>query len=306
MKKRLLIKNLAIILGLLAMVSFSSCLKDKNFVDFAAVGTTIDIPLGGLSGVSSLTENKDTIVRQFAVNVSSPKPLTTDLTVSLGVDQANIDAYNKLQTAVVYEAFPAGSYVMDKTSVVIPANTRTQIITVTFYKNKLDPAKSYLLPIAIKDAQGQVISGNFGIKYYNAIGNDFAGPYDHAFTRTPAAGNYGFGEGHTAVFIPNTPRQFEVAGGYFTGTIRYRVSFTKTGTGAGATYSQFSIVVNPDDVKDILAVQSTPISVTVPAFIVDYVEKQYTFTEALALFKGGFSYSVFGSAARTNLDQYQK
>jgi hypothetical protein len=307
--KQTLIKNFSMLLGLTAMLGFSSCLKDSNYVDFGAVGTTVEIPLSGTANFSkgSLTESTDEIVKQFAVNVASPKPLGTDLTVTLSVDAAALTAYNASQTAVLFEPFPTDSYTIDKTSVVIPAGTRTQVITVTFDKTKLDPAKSYLLPITISDAQGQTINGNYRTKYYSIIGNDFAGEYQWQFTRTPAAGNFTYADGEHAIIFPVTPRIFEVAGGYFTGNIRYRVTFQKTGVGPAALYHHFSIVINPSDVTDILGAQSPPIVITTAPSIVGYVEKNYTFAEALQLLDNGLTYGVTGgSGVRKNLDQYKK
>lgn len=307
MKKKLYSKIPALIL-LACTVVFSSCLKDDRYVDFGASKPIIEIPLSGLSNFTkdAITDAKDTIVKQFAVNIASPATLDNDLTVSLGVDNAVITAYNASDKSVEYLQMPAGSYVFTDTKVTIPKGTRTKIVSVTFYKSKLDPSKSYMLPIKITDGGGQTISGNFSVKYYHFIGNDFAGTYKHQFTRTPAAGNFTYAAGNTSTFLPDSPTQFEVAGGYFTGTVRYLVTFTKTGSGATALYSDFAIVINPTDVTDILGANS--ISVTVQPVIIGYdPSKSYTFTEAQALFDNGFRYSVLGgSGARVNLDQYKK
>ncbi len=161
------------------------------------------------------------------------------------------------------------------------------------------------MPISITDAQGQTINGNYHTQYYSIIGNDFAGEYQWQFTRTPPAGNFTYADGEHAIIFPVTPRIFEVAGGYYTGTIRYRVTFQKTGVGAAALYHHFSIVINPSDVTDILAANS--ISITTPPSIVGYVEKNYTFAEALQLLDNGLTYGVTGgSGSRINLDQFKK
>jgi hypothetical protein len=274
--KKTLINKLSTLLGIVAVLGFSSCLKDKNFVDFAAVGTTVEIPLGGKSGVGALTESADTLHRTFAVNIASPKPLSSDLTVTLGVDQATVDAFNASQSLVTYGLFPADAYSIDKTSIVIPAGTRTQLVNVTIYKSKLDPSKSYLLPIAIKDAQGQTISGNFGIKYYSVIGNDFAGVYTWEYRRyqngtgpgtvgtpprpaIPSAGEGSVVDGggsfsgataHTTVVTPVTATEFKMETGYNTTHVFYHVSFTRTvGAGGLVTYTNWKVFFPADELQ---------------------------------------------------------
>ncbi|WDZ99139.1 DUF1735 domain-containing protein [Mucilaginibacter sp. SJ] len=307
MKKKIYTKLTGIIL-LAGATLLSSCLKDSRFEDFGASKPIVEIPLSGLSNFSkdAITDAGDTIVKQFAVNLASPSTLSTDLNVTLAVDQSIINSYYaQSDKSVTYLQMPAGSYVFTDTKVTISKGTRTKVVSVTFYKNKLDPSKSYMLPIKIADGGGQTISGNFSIKYYHFIGNDFAGTYKHQFTRTPPAGNFTYADGETSIFLPDSPTQFEVAGGYYTGDIRYVVNFTKTGTGASATYSHFELSINPDDVTRI---GDAGITVTAAPQIVGYVEKEYTFAEALSLFDtNGIVYSVLGgSGARTNLDQYKK
>jgi hypothetical protein len=296
---------------LVLTVLFSSCLKDKRYIDFAGVGTIVEFPLGGQInfGADAITEDPDTldnstIVRQFAVNVASPDIPNKETKITLGVDNSLVTSYNASQSVVSYEVMPADAFKFTDQSVTIPSGQRVAIVSVTFYKAKLDPSKSYMLPIKIADAGGLNISANKGVHYYHFIGNDFAGSYKHQFTRTPAAGNFTYADGYTSVFLPDSPLQFEVAGGYYTADIRYVINFTKTGTGADAKYSHFAASINEDDVKRLA---NAGITVTSQPKIVGYVEKEYTFTEAMALFDNGFQYSVLGgSGARTNLDQYKK
>ena len=157
-----------------------------------------------------------------------------------------------------------------------------------------------MLPIRILKAP-YTISANMGIHYFHFIGNVFAGSYLHAYTRTPASGNY---PGNPAILNPVTSTQFETFSGYYTGLVRYEVTFTITGTGATATYSNFQVTLNADDVTNILTANS--ISVTSQPVIVTpgYSPTiQYTYAQALALFD--FQYSVLGSSgARTVEDRF--
>jgi hypothetical protein len=263
--KKTLIRNLSAMLGLTAVLGFSSCLKDKNFVDFAGVGTTIEIPLSGKTGVNALTEATAVVTRQFAVNIASPKPLSTDLTVTVGFDAAALTAYNASQNAVVFEALPADAFTIDKPTVVIPAGTRTQIVTVTIQKSKLDASKSYLLPISILDAQGQTINGNYHTKYYTAIGNDFAGVYFYAYRRFqngtgPGAGfipSRGEGSapditnaaGSETVIVPVSPTEFKMETGYNGQHVQYDVRFTRTVSGTTVNYTNWNIRFLAEDLQ---------------------------------------------------------
>src|ERR1700743_581128 len=163
-----------------AMLSLSSCLKDK-YVDFTKDAPVVNFPLGGIQffGADAITETPDTdangtIVRQFAVNVGAPKASSAATTITLAIDNSIVTAYNASQTAVSYLPMPANAFVFTATSVTVPAGKQYATVSVTFYKNKLNPALSYMLPIKIVSAGGATISGNQNIHYYHFIGNDFA------------------------------------------------------------------------------------------------------------------------------------
>ncbi|WP_295720474.1 DUF1735 domain-containing protein [Mucilaginibacter sp.] len=299
-------KKLIILLGVLT-VSLTSCLKDKPNVDFSNIGAFAEIVHSGSPyfGEAAITDAQDTISRTLQINVTGQYAPTKDVTVTVALDNSIIAPYNAANTAVTYLPMPTGSFVFATTTVTIKAGTRLANIPVTFYKNQLDPSKSYMLPIKITNSS-LPLGANFSIKYYHFIGNDFAGTYKHQFTRTPAAGNFTYDAGKTSAFLPDSPTQFEVAGSYYTGDIRYVVKFTKTGAGASATYSHFSVTINTDDVAKLGAV-TPPILVTTAPSITGYTEKEYTFTQALALFDNGLTYGVTGgSGVRVNLDQYKE
>jgi hypothetical protein len=305
MKKRLFYITTLLLSS--AVLSLSSCLKDSRLIDFTKATPVVEFNYGGLSnfGKDAITESTDTVVRQIAVSVTSAAVPTTATTITFAVDNSIITSYSAANPGVTYLPFPAGTY-SAPTTVTIPAGQRVAVINVTLLKGLLDPTQSYMLPYKIVSTTGgYTISGNMAIHYFHVIGNDFAGPYDHAFTRTPPNGNYPFGSGHTALFLPDSHTQFEVAGGYYTADIRYVVSFVETGAYPNASYSNFAISINPDDVTRINGVG---ISITNAPVIVGYDPTlTYNYAGVLALFKNGFTYSVLGgSGARVNLDQYQK
>ncbi|MGI4022215.1 MAG: DUF1735 domain-containing protein [Janthinobacterium lividum] len=296
-----------ITLSFTALLFFSSCLKDERYFNPTATQAyVVELPLSGLSNFSAdaVTAAGPLDTVKFVVNVASVNPPTTDTKVTVGIDNSLVAPYVTANPAIAYNTLPTGSYVFNDVIITIPAGSRqSAVLSVIFDKSKLDPSQSYMLPIKIKDAGGLTISGNFGVHYYHFIGNDFAGVYKWDFTRTPAAGNF---TGRTTTLSPVTPTQFEVAGGYYTANIRYEVTFTKTGSGASATYSNFQVVINPDDEKNILNLNS--ITISSPAAIVApgySPTTQYTFTQALNLFN--FQYSVLGSSgSRVNNDRYYK
>jgi len=276
MKKR--IYFVTAILASVAALNLSSCLKDDSrFIDFASSATTVNFPLGGLShfGSDAVTDPGDTIVKQFAVDVASPKVPTSATDVTIAVDNTIIDAYNP-GSAVQYEPMPDGSYVLSATKVTIPAGQRVGVITVTFYKGLLDPSKSYMLPIKIVSGTGATVSGNFSVHYYHFIGNDFAGNYSATFIRTPHGGDYA---NQPLTIFPVTPNQFEVGSGYAGLGVRYEVTFTKNGTGPTATYTNWAVTLNASDVSTQFGGNS--ITVTVPASFANYDPNHaYTFDEA--------------------------
>jgi hypothetical protein len=251
------IKYLSRILGFVVLTAMlSSCLKDNRFIDFAGVGTIVEFPLGGQINFNpdAITETPDTldnstIVRQFAVNVASPKIPTTETKITLAVDNSLIAPYNASQTAVVYEPFPADAFKFTNSSVTIPSGQRVAIVSVTFYKAKLDPSKSYMLPIKIANAGGLNISANKGIHYFHIIGNVLAGSYNYDYYRYnngvgPSAGPPSTGPtpGATATFSPVSPTEITVLTGYL--GIPYHLTFKKTGN----VISDFAVSFNSDDV----------------------------------------------------------
>ncbi|GAC1305788.1 MAG: hypothetical protein NVSMB24_15200 [Mucilaginibacter sp.] len=312
MKKKIHLITTTLLLTVTALF-LSSCLKDSRFVDFSKVGTLVEFPLGGLANFSNdaVTDATDTITKQFAIDVASPSVPTTATAVTLSVnDPAVIAAYMATNSKVNYLPMPAGSYVFNTTSVTIPAGKRVAILSVTFYKHALDPSKSYMFPIKIVSAGGYNIPSNLNTLFYHFIGNPFAGSYTHNFSRyngytsppppgTPVSG--GSFTGHTEIASPVTPTQFEIAGGYYTGTIRYEVSFTQPDP---THFQDFQISINSDDIANILVANSISlVQQPVFGFGTAYAPgTPYTYAQALTFFT--FQYTVATSAPRYLVDQY--
>src|SRR6266498_2716390 len=224
-------RNLIMIILALLSISLTGCLKDDPNVDFSKLNTVVEMPYSGKAFFSgdALNFTSDTITLPFTVNIASAYPLSKDLSVTVGLDESLVADYNAYDPSVHYEVMPANAYSFSESTFTIPAGSRLDTLYVTFYKPALDPAVSYMLPITIKDASGETISGNLGTHYYHAIGNPLAGTYNWDFTRWPnqdASGSPDIAWTDVTVIAPVSPTQFEVASGYYTGTARYEVTFT--------------------------------------------------------------------------------
>ena len=164
-------KKISISLFALIMLLLSACLKDKPAVDFSTVGTIIEIlPVngGGLENFSGAELNFDPTEAidsaAIVLNIASPEPLNNPLTIKMEVNDGLRNAYNS-SNVVQYDPFPDSLYSFPTTSATIPAGKRLDTLQVYFYPSKIDTTKNYMLPVHIQDAQGQVISGNFGAIY---------------------------------------------------------------------------------------------------------------------------------------------
>jgi len=158
---------------LLMIILLSACLKDKPAVDFSTVGTIIEIlPVngGGLENFDAAELNFDATEAldsaAVVLNIASPNPLKTALTISVEVNDGMRTAYNSANP-VQYDALPDSLYSFPLKTVTIPAGKHLDTLQVYFYPSKIDTTQNYMLPVSIHDAQGQTISGNFGTIYFH-------------------------------------------------------------------------------------------------------------------------------------------
>jgi hypothetical protein len=316
MKKKLYI--LSTLLLTAAVLSLSSCLKDDSrYTDFSKSTPVVEFNLGGLAyfGPDAITESGDTVVKQFAVSVAASSLPKTATTITLAVDNSLITSYLASNSVVPYLPFPAGSYVLNNPTITIPAGQNVAVVSVTFYKSKIDPTLSYMLPVKIASTTGgYTISGNMGVHYYHFIGNDFAGSYTQNYQRYNGAAdstsNPNIGSsGIQTSFAPVTPSEFTVYSGYSAGAqLRYDVTFTKTGTGAAAKYSDFQVSFVSSDVTNFTGVTI----VQQPVFFNPATGKPatadlpgpYTYAQAVKIFH--FQFVAQTSAPRYIIDTYVK
>jgi len=279
----------------------NSCVKSRSGdTDFSGLKPVVLIPEGGLNafGASALTfpgaDPSDTAF--FHVNYAATNVAPADETITLSVDQAAMQAYNTT-SAVQYSLFPDSIYSFKSTTVTVKkGNNYTDNIPVVVFPDKIDPTQSYMLPISIKGGPaGSTISGNFGTIYYHVIGNPIAGTYNWRWRRWNApdssgAPNNDVQEGPIA-FAPDDPTTVEVFSGYFENA-RYVITFTNN----GGVLSNFSVSLNPDDVKSQFVPNGISLTSGPTIMAADPVHGFYQFTYTVSS----------GGNPRTLIDTYSK
>jgi len=230
----------------------------------------------------------------FNVNLAGPTTLTSDLTVTVGVDATKV-LDNIKGDAIDYTLMPDSLYKFMSKTAVIKAGQRIASLKIVFYPSKIDVTKSYNLPVVIKDAGGKTISGNFGIIHFHVIGNPIAGAYNwdyirinnQAGTGAPSGGTF-FGE--QVVFSPVNPTSVKVPTGYYVQP-NFLLSFKNT----NGVLSDFKAVIAPDEIEGAytnngISVVTQPV-VTVSSDLKTILIKHVVFN---------------GASYRNNTDKYYK
>jgi hypothetical protein len=187
------------IVGFVLFAGMNACVKDRNDLatDFSNLQPLLEIRdnisgVGNDAGLANFSratlsfadDTIDTHIQSFYVNLASVNALNKDVSVTVGADQAALDAYNADAIHLTkFDMMPDSIYTIQNSQVTIAAGERVALISVQFTPSKIDPSKSYMLPISITDAGGINISGNYGTIYYHVIGNALAGNYYQSFYR---------------------------------------------------------------------------------------------------------------------------
>jgi len=177
-------------LAVAASMFITSCVKDRNVgPDFSSTKPVLELrtPIDDIAGLAYFGRAvigtlPDTV--QFYANLASANTLSQDINVTIGVDPSRMDEYNSDDAnALKYELLPDSAYSILETSGTIVAGQRIDSFQVAFFKDKIDPTRNYMLPIAITDGGNVLISKNMGLIYFHAIGNPLAGTYSQNFYR---------------------------------------------------------------------------------------------------------------------------
>jgi Domain of unknown function (DUF1735) len=159
-------KLLTIVVAASVAVSMTSCLKDdEHFVDFAASGYVAEIPyVANRSILKAVTVNAGATptVAPVDINIASPNPPTTDVTVGVGPDQAALDVYNKAN-AKTYKLLPATAYQLSPATVTIASGSRVGTVNVSFVGSQVPTTGGpYALALSIQTVPSNVaISANY-------------------------------------------------------------------------------------------------------------------------------------------------
>ncbi len=215
------------ILSAIIMLSFflTGCLKDTTINSdggLPSTPTAIQFTYSGLEYLgqaSILTAGvTDPITNNMIVNVAGRSALSKDLTITVGVDDAKRVTYNTTSD-IKFDAMPDSCYSIPVKTGTIKAGKYLDTLKVTFYPDKIDPSKNYMLPITLKDAQGQIIASNFSTYWYHTIGNPLAGNYNYDYSRWNTADGTGplngsSFTGHVATLLPVDPTTITVPSSY--------------------------------------------------------------------------------------------
>jgi len=206
MKKIILVLSLCFFAALI----FSSCLKDTTIKQgLDSLGSVVNVQYSGLNyfaqsavvtaGATAPIENT------FTVNIANADGKLTDkdIVVKFVIDDTKRLAYNADPSQLDYELLPDSTFSFPTRTATIKAGTNQVTLPITFYPNKVNPSKLYMLPITLVEASGMVISGNFSTLYYHIIGNPLAGLYNLTGTRTNYIGSKPW---------PGPPAPFPVGG----------------------------------------------------------------------------------------------
>jgi len=199
MKKTLY--SITTILVITLAFGLSSCLKDSRYVDFTNVGTLIELPLSAYDGIGNPAPEALPIKSTpqsfpLVVNVASPKPLSTAVTVTFKLNTDSLAKYNakyvRDSTAYAndttgtvpappeagqYILPPANAYSIPSLSCTIPANQRMASISISVITANLVPGVLYAIPLTIVNASGQKISNYNTVFFAPQPKNSYDGNY---------------------------------------------------------------------------------------------------------------------------------
>lgn len=154
-------------------LSLSSCLKDDSQI-VKPDGVKNVVEFGSLSAPQSLVTNPirlyseafnisalDTLV--IPVNYAGPNMASKDINVNVEYDASIVDDFNKTEygtnTAAYFTAINPS--IVTVNDAVIKSGNNTTNLLIPIKVDQIDFKAAYVVPLVIKDASGEIISGNF-------------------------------------------------------------------------------------------------------------------------------------------------
>jgi hypothetical protein len=183
-------------------IVLASCLKDKDYED-GLRGNNIDEdirlveisgPTDGFRTADYVASPVDTTVNAVMVTLASAKPATSDIQVTLALDNSLVAAYNAAH-GTSYDVAPANLYSIPSLTVTIPAGS-----SVGYLKIKAKPTdfigQEYALGFKLASVSdpGVKLSGNFNQQVVALVTrNQYDGTYTlkFAFYHPTASPDYG-------------------------------------------------------------------------------------------------------------------
>jgi hypothetical protein len=242
------------IIVLLAVVTFS-CLEDRGYTDIINAVNSNQIILSWY-GADGTPNNKTValppgeVVSNYKLTLSatSSHKINKDVTLSVGINPNTIGEVNQSITkeSDKFLLLPADAYKIPSASATVTADTTEVPFIVTFYQDKIDKSKNYMLPLQIQNQEGAIVASNAGTAKLTFIGNPIAGGYTQQWIRynnATGTGTPAFDQTFDAVFAPTDATTIEVESG--TGVI-YILTFKNS----GGTLSNFKVSFDPKSVTD--------------------------------------------------------
>ena len=249
------------------IIIMGSCVKSvDNFTDLSKTSDLVILTgsgLGNFKGSNILvnTSSPDTLKLTVTADLASANSKNGPVTVTLGLDNTAITAYNAAN-GTNFQPFPANGFKIVSNTITIPGGLEHYGTTsVWIFQNKLDPTVSYMLPVTITDGGGKNLSSNQNTIYYNVIGNPLAGNYLQDFhrwnvtgigaadtTTAPNSTNY---YGDPIVIAPITATTILLPEGYLETFVGVGVNLSFTNT--AGVLSNFQVSLDANALADIAA-----------------------------------------------------
>jgi Domain of unknown function (DUF1735). len=158
---RITINNICL---LIITTSIVSCLKNgNNDIDLSTAGASVYLPLAASNSnriVSFSFTGVPSATIPFYINLASPNTLTNNVTATLAIDSGYLNSYNTINSTS-YQVMPDSDYtVLNGWDRTIPAGQRLDSMYVKFDFTKMNPTKSYIFPVTIKNASVSIEQWN--------------------------------------------------------------------------------------------------------------------------------------------------
>jgi len=158
-----------ITIGMLVLLAISACKKNaapyETLTDSKANASVYVIKSGSNTQnltIFPFTDTARTI--NFAASFGAVGYPKSDIPVQFAIDQKAFDSLNVIRQnngLAPYLLFPADAYTVSSLNATIPAGgLASNPITLSYFSNKFDPTKDYLLPLSIMNANGYSIGTN--------------------------------------------------------------------------------------------------------------------------------------------------